>query len=150
MRSARPDSAPCSERPTFHLLVVEDHAATRAAVAALLSLALPACEVDVADSAEAALLRCEACVPDLVVMDVVLPGMNGIDAARQLTRRHADLLVVMHTNSDSAIFIEASAAAGARAFVSKGRTASDLVPAILSLLGTKGKPPVHLQDFPTP
>jgi DNA-binding NarL/FixJ family response regulator len=149
MRSARPDSAPGAERSSPHLLVVEDHAATRAAVAALLSLALPACVVEVADSAEAALRQCEASAPDLVVMDIVLPGMNGIDAARHLIQRHTDLLVVMHTNSDSAIFIEASAAAGAHAFVSKGRTASDLVPAIQSLLATRGKPPTRLQEFPT-
>ena len=116
------------------ILIVEDHPPMLAAVRALLSAAFPACRILAAESAEQALDLCASDAPCVVVMDIVLPGIDGIEATRRIKARLPDTAVVMHSSHDRAMYRDAAAAAGASAFVSKHRTFSDLVPAIAGLL----------------
>ncbi len=120
--------------PAFDMLVVEDHETTRQAITALLALAFPGCHVRGAPSAEAGLQACEAAVPDVVILDIGLPCMNGIDAARELLRQHPGVRIVMYSSHDSDIYQDEARAAGAHGFVSKARTGAELVPAIARLM----------------
>lgn len=115
------------------VLIVEDHVATRNAVSALLSWAFPGCQLSIAACAESAFALCEAETPDLVIMDIGLPGMNGIEATRRIRTRHPGTQVVMHSNSDMQVYQDESMLAGAVAFVSKRRTSLELVPVIAHL-----------------
>jgi DNA-binding NarL/FixJ family response regulator len=121
------------------ILVVEDHPGTRRAVVTLLGAAFPGSQLLEADSAESALLLCEAQMPKLVVMDIALPGMNGIQATRRIKELRPEAMVVMHSGSDMPIYREESVAVGASAFVGKGRTSTELVPVISSLLPAAAK-----------
>jgi two-component system invasion response regulator UvrY len=116
------------------ILVVDDHAATRTAVVSLLEMTLRECNLLTADSAEQALSLCVSKSPALVIMDIALPGMDGFEAVRQLKRMRPQVHVVMYSASDVSVYREESVAAGADAFVSKGRASSQLVPVILRLL----------------
>jgi DNA-binding NarL/FixJ family response regulator len=131
MRNAEPVIEP---QVAATILIVEDHPTILKAVRALLSAEFPACRVLTAESGEQALDLCASDVPCVVVMDVGLPGIDGIEATRQIKARLADTAVVMHSGNDMAMFRDAAAAAGASAFVSKNKTFSDLVPAITGLL----------------
>ena len=106
----------------------------RAAVHELLSVAFPACRILAAESAEQALDLCASDAPCIVVMDVVLPGIDGIEATRRIKARLPDTAVVIHSSHEMAMYRDAAAAAGASAFVTKVKTLSDLVPAIAGLL----------------
>lgn len=117
------------------LLLVEDHAAVRMAVEGLLGMAFPHCHLLSANCAETALPLCQTHAPQVVIMDVALPGMSGIEATRQIRARHPDMQVVMHSHSDMPVFRDEAMAAGACAFVLKGRTSRDLVVIISGLLG---------------
>ena len=120
------------------ILIVEDHQHTLAAVQALLSKAFPACRVIAAENAERALELCKNNAPQVVVMDIVLPGMDGIKTTRRIKSMLPGTSVVIHSSYDIDIYRDESAAAGASAFVAKSRTFSDLVPTIASLLPPAG------------
>ena len=115
-------------------MVVEDHPPTLAAVQALVSTALPGCRTLAAESGERALELCAEHAPQIVIMDISLPGINGIEATRRIKALLPDTCVLMHSSHDLQVYRDGSAAAGASAFVPKNRTFSDLVPAISSLL----------------
>jgi DNA-binding NarL/FixJ family response regulator len=135
--SSPPDATfPAQAARSVKILIVEDHAATRDAMRLLLTGALGerTVEIRIAESGEAAVALVEAEAPDLVIMDIALPGMNGIDATRLIRKIAPFADVVMHSNSDMDIYREMSAAAGARVFVSKRHTGRELVPAIVQLI----------------
>ena len=131
VRSAKESQA---DQEGVTILVVEDHPGTRTAVVALLGTAFPGCQFLEADSAESAFPLCEAKAPTLVIMDIALPGMNGIQATQRIKELHPDTLVMIHSSSDQPIYREEAIAVGASAFVGKGRTSSELVPVIAGLL----------------
>lgn len=68
--------------------------------------------------------------PDVLVVDLVLPGLNGIEATRRVRRRHPDTrVVVLSMHADEPFVVEALAA-GASAYVLKDTTAGELLRAI--------------------
>ena len=124
-----------------HILIVEDHEPTISAMAALLRSRLEPLRsvggsliVKTLPDAESALRLITHSPPDVVVMDISLPGMNGIEATRRLREIAPSVPVIINSRSDTDVYRAMAAAAGVRAFISKQHTARDLVPAILSIL----------------
>ena len=129
--SARPEGL---ESPAFTLLVVDDHAAIRETVMTLVAAQYPRCRLLEAESAEDALVLCQMVRPQMVVLDISLPGMDGFEATRRIKELCPDTVIVMHSSSDQPVYQAASLAAGALAFVGKGRNSRALVPVIASLM----------------
>jgi DNA-binding NarL/FixJ family response regulator len=120
------------------IMVVEDHPATLAALLELLEAAFPECALLAAEGAERALELCVAAAPDVVIMDIALAGMSGIDATLHIKALLPDARVVMHSSYDMRVYREGAAAAGASAFVRKGKAGSELVPVVADLLAKGG------------
>ena len=82
----------------------------------------------------AAVKEAEQLAPDLLVLDIAMPGLNGIAAAARLKERGSSAKVVFVTNMRDAAFVEESLALGQIGFVVKDRLVADLLPAIRSVL----------------
>ncbi len=91
--------------------------------------------VSAASSGEEAIERAQQLQPDLILSDISLPEMNGIEAARRIRSivPHSKILFVS-ANNDSEIVQEALRA-GACGYILKSRVSTDLLPAIGAVLG---------------
>lgn len=116
------------------VLVVDDHAGFRRALVATLNL-VDGLEVigespDGEDGADLA----ETCRPDVVLMDLSMPGISGVDAMRRIHRHRPDLPVIILTaHADQALEREA-VAAGASGFIAKGGGLQELVDTLIEVV----------------
>jgi DNA-binding NarL/FixJ family response regulator len=80
-----------------------------------------------AASGEDAIARADALMPDVILMDIQMPGVHGIEATRRILQQHASIgiIVVTMLDDDSSVF--AAMRAGARGYVLKGADKADLV-----------------------
>jgi DNA-binding NarL/FixJ family response regulator len=73
--------------------------------------------------------------PDVVLMDISMPGMDGVDAARTIRKRRPDACILILTGSNSRADVDRSRAAGAAGYVTKDRIAAELIDAIVEVAG---------------
>jgi DNA-binding NarL/FixJ family response regulator len=73
--------------------------------------------------------------PDVVLMDIAMPVMDGFDATREITRQSPATRVIMLTGSGAAQDISRARSAGATGYVTKDQIAGDLLRAILEAVG---------------
>lgn len=85
---------------------------------------------------EAVKLACEL-APDLVLLDLMMPGMNGIEASRRITAAAKAPVVIILTLHDNQEYRQAASDAGAGGFVTKSLLRTELVPCIFSCLETR-------------
>ena len=111
--------------------LVEDDALIRECLQALLDLEPDVEVVGEAATADQAVLTLSSLAVDVVLMDIGLPGMNGIEATRQIKERDPDLAVVMLTSSRDE-YVEAAIEAGAMGYLMKSCTSQQLVQAIVA------------------
>ena len=125
MNPASPEAA----RP--RMLVADDH---RAMLDSLVRLLSPDFDVVAAVADGLAAVTAEHLEPDLLVLDIAMPGLNGIAAAARLKERGSPAKVVFVTNMRDREFVQESLALGDIGFVVKDRLVADLVPAIRCVL----------------
>jgi len=117
-----------------NILIVEDNAVLRGLLREWLSAELTDCRVLEAASGEEALERAGADPISLAVMDIGLPGMNGIEAARILIARHPGIRIVILSIHEEERYRQEAGAAGVHAYVPKGKLQEQLLPAVRELL----------------
>ena len=110
------------------VLVADDHARILKAVSALLAKSFDV--VDLVADGRAALQAALKLDPDLIVLDVSMPGMSGIEVARELKRRRTRAQVVFLTVHQDAEILASCLAVGGLGYVVKELMGSDLIPAI--------------------
>ena len=114
------------------VLVVDDHALVRDGICALLSLQRDMQVVGQADNGRVALQKVMDLDPDVVLMDLLMPEMNGLDAAREICRAPHHAQVLMLTQYDDEENVQASKEAGAWGLIPKKNASGQLVGAIRS------------------
>lgn len=114
----------------IRLLLADDQALVRGALAALLDLEADLTVVGEAGSGEAAVALAEELSPDVVLMDVEMPGMDGIAATTLIRHTQPSVQVLMVTTFGRPGFLRRALAAGAAGFVVKDTPARELADAV--------------------
>jgi len=115
---------------TYRVLLVEDHKIMREGIRALLDRSGEFTVVGDAESASEAVQMCNEMLPDVVLMDIGLPGLNGVDTTTELLRRSPALKVIMLSMYDDEESVVSSIRAGARGYVVKRASSGDLLDAL--------------------
>jgi NarL family two-component system response regulator LiaR len=107
-----------TERP-IQVLIVDDHPMVRTGLATVLEMYDELEVIGAAASGEEALQLCNAAAPDVVLIDVKLPGIDGLETIRLLKRQHPTLEAVVLTASMDSQLVKAAVQAGARGYLLK-------------------------------
>ncbi len=112
------------------ILIADDHRLFREGLARMLNDTAEITVVASASNGEEAIARAAECKPDVILMDVNMPGLDGIEATRRLRAHHPQSRILMLTVSeqDSALF--AAIRAGARGYLLKSMSSEELIDAI--------------------
>ncbi len=118
----------------MNILLVDDHVVVRQGYASLLRAVLPAIDVREAASGEDALLRVQEAVPNLVIMDVGLPGISGLETLRRLRQRLPQLRVLFFSMHDELPLVRQALDAGASGYLTKSSAPEVLIEAVRRIL----------------
>ena len=122
----------------FRILIVDDEPLVRVGIRLILDRHEDWMVCGEAENGVQAIEKAIELNPDLIVMDVVMPELDGIHAAIEIRRRLPGAPIVMLTLHETLSIARLAASAGASAYVGKSLIAKELVPAIESLKSKKG------------
>ena len=118
------------ETKIIRVLIVDDHDMVRRGLAAFLMVAPDLLMVGEGSTGQEAIDLCETLCPDVVLMDLVMPIMDGAEATRTIRRRWPDIAVVVLTSFEEKDLVRQALAAGAISYLLKNVGVDDLTAAI--------------------
>lgn len=126
----------------IRVLLVDDHAVVREGYRNLLDDCTDIHVIGEAESGELACKKYAEFSPDVVIMDLSLPGMGGLEAIRRIVARDANAKILVFSMHEDTIFVEQALQAGASGYITKSSTADALVEAVMQI--AQGK--IHLDQ----
>ncbi|MHB8625135.1 MAG: response regulator [Aggregatilineales bacterium] len=120
---------------TLHVLIADDHPLFRHGVAAVLNATLDLKVIGEAKTGEEAIALADTLQPDVILMDIQMPGVNGIEATRCIihTSPHIRILIVTMFEDDPSVFN--AMRSGARGYILKDTEKEDILRAIRAVGG---------------
>jgi DNA-binding NarL/FixJ family response regulator len=114
----------------LRILLVDDHAVVRSGLRTLLSSVAHLAIVGEAADGQEAIAQASSLQPDIILMDLHMPGINGVEATRQIAQAspHVGILVLTMLEDDASVF--AALRAGARGYLLKGADQTEVLRAI--------------------
>jgi DNA-binding NarL/FixJ family response regulator len=124
-----------SERPEergrkIRILLVDDHAVVRAGYSTLLQHTANIEVIAEADNGQSALREFIDKKPDIVIMDLSLPGIGGLEAIRRIIARDPEAKILVFSMHEDTVFVEQALQAGARGYITKSSAPEVLVEAV--------------------
>ena len=116
------------------VLLVDDHAVVRAGFRMLLSAQDFIGEISDVDRGEMVTQEYTRFQPDVVVMDLSMPGIGGLEAIRRLMKQNNNARVLVYSIHDEAIYVERAMQAGAKGYVSKNSAPEILAEAVQAVV----------------
>ena len=127
-------------------LIVEDNATFRKTFKEVLCKTFPLMAVEEAQDGVEALKKIETFVPDLVFMDIRLPGQTGLELTKKIKTSHPEVTVIILTDYNLPEYREAAFDSGADDFVVKGSLNPAAIEVLVKLISSRkhlDKEPIH-------
>src|SRR3981189_94937 len=115
------------------IILADDHALVRQGIKSLLEREGLQVVAEASDGREA-IRHCEALSPDIAVMDISMPSLNGMEAARDRARVCPKVKPVLLTQHDEPQYVSAALKAGVKGYVLKSQISAELIHAIQQVL----------------
>ena len=106
-------------------LIVEDNSTFRRSLKEMLCARFPEMSIEEAADGPEALNKVSDLSPDIVFMDIKLPGANGLELTKRIKAGHEDMVVIILTSYDLPEYRDAAHRCGANHFCTKGNTTGD-------------------------
>jgi DNA-binding NarL/FixJ family response regulator len=119
------------------ILIVDDSERVRNSLHNWLKSVFPSWSIEEAERGEEAVDRVLAHLPDIVLMDVCMPGINGFVATRLIKAIAPETKVVMLSIYEDTQYYTDASMAGASAYVTKRKMHTELIPVLINLLALK-------------
>ena len=120
---------------TIRVLIADDHSLVRQGLRRYLDMAEDIDVVGEASNGEEAVAMVEKEQPDIVLLDIRMPGVDGLEAARMIRERFPNVGAIMLTAYDDRQFVVEAVRAGARGYVLKARDAEHLIQTVRLVAG---------------
>jgi two-component system, NarL family, response regulator LiaR len=121
-----------SEQKKIRIMIVDDHTVVRSGLGAFIS-AVPDLElIGEAENGEQAVARAKALLPDVILMDLMLPGMDGVSATRKIKEQNPSIQVIALTSFQEDELVQNALKAGAIGYLMKNVSSRELESAIRS------------------
>lgn len=122
--------------PNITILVVDDHPIVRAGVRQLIQQ-IPNVKVVEAETGEDGYRQFQDVYPDMVLLDITLPGIGGLEVLRRIRAYREDAKVLMFSMHEDPVFASRAMQAGAKGYITKNNAADHLVEAVQKVLDGK-------------
>lgn len=116
----------------IRVLLVDDHAVVRSGLSKFLLVNKDMELAGEASDGSEAIQMAAACHPDVIIMDLLMPGMDGITATREIHRKYPDIKIIALTSFSEQNMVQGALQAGAIGYLQKNVTATELANAIRS------------------
>jgi DNA-binding NarL/FixJ family response regulator len=118
-----------------NILIVDDNRAFRKILRGIIALKIPSVHIRELPDGKTALKETQKEIPDLIFMDIQLPGENGFKLTKRIKKAHPEIQVIIMTSYDSPEYREAAVEAGADHFMPKHTsTPEDIMEKVGSIL----------------
>ena len=124
-----------NEQHKARIMIVDDHPIVRHGIAQLLNGQTDMEVVAEAEDAESAMRQLRDQTFEMLIVDISMPGLSGLDLIRRIKAKDAHIPVLVLSMHDESVYAERALAAGARGFLMKHEATEKLVSAVRKLLG---------------
>lgn len=121
-----------SETKRIRVMIVDDHAVVRSGLSAFLKVYPDLEMVGEAESGEDAVARVGLLLPDVILMDLMMPGMDGVQTTRAIKQKYPQIQIVALTSFKEENMVQGALQAGAMGYLLKNVSATELSSAIRS------------------
>lgn len=118
------------EKQPIRVMIVDDHTVVRRGLGTMLSVFKDLVQVGEARNGEQAVALCAELNPDVILMDLMMPDMNGVEATRLIRERHPQVQIIALTSYKERDMVEGALSAGAIGYLLKDVSADELAAAI--------------------
>jgi len=119
-----------SEQKKIRVMIVDDHAVVRSGLGAFLAVVPDLDLVGEAENGEQAVVRAKALHPDVILMDLMMPGMDGVSATRSIKEHNPSIQIIALTSFQEDELVQNAMKAGAIGYLMKNVSVRELESAI--------------------